>query len=171
MFLSHHISPQAAPVCCEYKCQNTQCVVKHRVSLRQQFPVKSTTDRIWLFTDFGSKKVVWGDGFKFIAHTCNLAWDASIGYRFDADGVLSCLSVCQPQRSMLPLGFTGNVELVMSRLLKLSLLHFVYCFTDALSTAGKKCFFISSAETQCVSDELSLLLRGFTSFRCCVCRC
>lgn len=69
------------------------------------------------------------------------------------------------------LSFTGNVELVMSRLLKLSLLLFVYCFTDALSTAGRKCFFISSAETQCVSDELSLLLRGFTSFRCCVCRC
>lgn len=27
-FLSHHIPPQAAPVCCEYKCQNTQYAVK-----------------------------------------------------------------------------------------------------------------------------------------------
>lgn len=31
----------------------------------------------------------------FIAHMCNLAWDASIQYRFGADGVLSPLSMCQ----------------------------------------------------------------------------
>ena len=93
IFLSHHIPPQAASVCCEYKCQNTQFAVKTLDFSEALVPCEIYCWQNWtFFTDFSSRKVVWGDGFNFIAHMCNLAWDASIEYHFAADGVLVCVN-------------------------------------------------------------------------------
>lgn len=48
------------------------------------------------FTDFGSRNALWGDFFfSSGAHVRNLARDASIQYRFGADGVLWALGMCQ----------------------------------------------------------------------------
>lgn len=49
--------------------------------------MKSATDRICVFLlTFGSRKVVRGDDFKFIAHMCNLTRDASTERGYGADG-------------------------------------------------------------------------------------
>lgn len=51
----------------------------------------------------------------FIAHMCDLAWDASIQYRFGADGVLWALGMCQycHRAKTLLLSLNGNIELVL----------------------------------------------------------
>lgn len=160
-FLSHHILPQAAPVWCEYKCQNAQRAVKTLSFSEAPVPCESNTDRIWLFTDFGWRKAVWGEFHCPHVQSCMRCkyWIS-----------LQCrCCIMAPQHvsavSIMPLGesFRSALQELLNWLW--DDMPFVYCIVHALATARSKFFFTCLAVTVRVRWTRSVLCRiGFKCF-------
>lgn len=141
-FVSHHILPQAASVCCKYAVKTldfSEALVPYEVYYWR------------IFTEFGSRKWSWGDGFNFIAHIRNLAWDASIKYHFGADGVFQLFSVCQPQSFHcqcvnIRLRIIVNCWILSVMTFVFIFLYFQHCMEKLFYSC---CHFIFSEEVSC----------------------
>lgn len=103
--------------------------------------VKSQTDWICHSAAFG-----WRKRFReiLIAHMCNLAWNASIQYRFGADGVLWPLSLCRYCHWVK--SFAKPEQKCTADMV---------CHARSILSACWKCFITCLAETSCTSETLS----------------
>lgn len=129
------------------------------IPLRHQCSVKSNTDRICHFTDFGSRKVVRREFHCPHVQSCmRCKYSISLWCRW-------CIIASQ-YVSILPLGklfCSASMELLnwfwYVMLMKLSLLHFVYCTMEAPTVACRKIFFTCLAGTHSMSEISPFLSR------------